>query len=186
MFKIIRVIILLLILASVWTTVAIQRTVVQDWQGTLDIKIIPVIADDRPTTRKFVEKIDERYFRNIKRYLEAQAKKYDVNLENNLNIEITEAISDVPPTVPENGASRFDIIIWSLKLRWWAWQHQLDDHHIAQIRLYVLYQSPSDRTPLAHSTGLQNGLIGLINTRANRQNISLHQVTSYTTSKPTI
>ena len=43
-------------------------------------------------------------------------------------------------------------------------------------RIYTLYQSPDDGNPLPHSTGLQNGLIGLVNARAVGTRRSLHQV----------
>ena len=176
MFKKIRIIVLLLILASVSSTVLLQKSITHDWQGSLDIRIIPVIADQKQQTSSFVNTLKARQFQNIERYLIAQGKHYKLNLNNSLNIQLEAPISNIPPTAPQTDASRLSIILWSLKLKWWAWQNQLNDHHIAQVRIYILYQSPDDGISLPHSTGLQNGLIGLVNARAIGTRRSLHQV----------
>ena len=176
MFKKIRIIILLLILASVSSTLLLQKNIAQDWQGTLDIRIIPVIADQKTQTQSFINTLKDRQFSNIKRYLIGQAKTYGINLENSLNIKLEDPITTIPPVVPGHESSRLDIMQWSLKLKWWAWKNELPDHHLGQIRIYILYQSPVDGYALPHSTGLQNGLIGLINARAVAQRRSLHEV----------
>lgn len=176
MFKSIRIVILLLILGSVASTVILQRNVARDWQGTLDIRIIPVLADQSANTMRFTDSLILRDFEPIKKYLNIQARQYDVDLQHSLNIKIENTITDIPPIVPAKNASRLDIILWSLKLKWWAWRHQLDDHHIAQIRLYILYQSPDDKQSLPHSTGLQNGLLGLVNARAFKQHKPIHNI----------
>ena len=176
MFKKIRIATLLIILMSVVSTLLIQKDITQNWQGTLDIRIIPVIADQAPQTKKFVESLNDRKFRDIGRFLISQAKKYDINLQNSFNIQLSSPIYNIPPKVPDNNANRLDIILWSLKLKWWAWKNKPNDHKISQIRLYVLYQNPDDNVALPHSTGLQNGLIGLINARATRKYESLHRV----------
>ena len=43
-----------------------------DWQGTLDIRIIPVIADAKQQTRDYVETLNQQHFEDIERYLIAQ------------------------------------------------------------------------------------------------------------------
>lgn len=166
MFKAARVAILLLVLASVWTTMTLQRNVSRDWQGTIDIKIVPVIADQHPNTKKFVAGLTARDFASIDKYLVAQAMRYQRNLDYSLNITLTKPIEAIPPLPPKRSEGKLAIMIWSLKLRWWAWRNEPDDHHSLQTRLYVLYQSPDQNQRLPHSTGLQNGLIGLIHARA--------------------
>jgi len=174
MFKIIRILVLLIILASVWTTLSLQRNVSGDWQGLIDIKIIPVVADTSANTKQFVDQLNERDFTEIERYLIAQGKRHEQDLQSVLKISLGEPISNPPPLTPGIGDNTLDIVVWSLKLRWWAWQNETDDYHATQIRMCVLYQSPEDDTPLPHSTGLQNGLIGLIQARAQTRDRSLH------------
>jgi len=176
MFKIIRITILLLILASVISTLLIQKNIVRDWQGTLDIRIIPIIADQKKQTEEYVHLVTDEQFSDIKKYLMVEAKKHHLDLQHSLNIKLEDAITNIPPKLPENSSSRFDVMLWSLKLKWWAWRNQLEDHNVAQIRIYVLYQSPNEKQRLSHSTGLQNGLIGLVNVRASKEQQALHQI----------
>jgi len=175
-FKKIRIVILLIVLMSALSTLLIQKSLTQDWQGTLDIRIIPVLADQELQTERFVNSLNINKFRDVERFLVSQAKNYNLNLQNSFNIQLEEPINSIPPKVPSSSASRLDIILWSLKLKWWARQNKPSNHNIAQVRLYILYQSPQDGVALPHSTGLQNGLIGLVNARAIRKRESLHRV----------
>ena len=176
MFKFFRIAILLFVLSSVASTLLLQRNIVRDWNGALDIRIIPVIADQKDLTAQYVESLSEKDFTDISKYLVVQAKRYDLNLQSSFNVKLEDAINDLPPPVPSNQASRFDIALWSLKLKWWSWRNQLNDHHVSQIRLYILYQTPNDSQPLPHSTGLRNGLIGLVNARTQKQQRTLHPI----------
>ena len=76
MFKAIRISLLLLVLVTVASTVLIQRDVAADWQGLIDIRIIPVVADDKPQTLKYVNKLSARQFKDIEPFLVSQANKY--------------------------------------------------------------------------------------------------------------
>lgn len=176
MFKALRIAVLMIILVMVASTVLVQRNVSADWRGLIDIRIIPVLADNKPQTQAYVDKLSARQFKDIENFLVAQARTYNLNLENGFNIQLEDSISDVPPQIPAPDSSRLTITLWSLNLKWWAWRHQLDDHSVRQIRLYVLYQSPAKNVKLGHSTGLQNGLLGLVNARAENKQSSLHQV----------
>jgi len=175
-FKKIRIAILLIVFMSVLSTLLIQKNLTQNWQGTLDIRIIPVLADQAPQTKKFVSSLNTKKFRDIERFLVFEAKKYNLNLQNSFNIQLEKPINSIPPIVPDSNASRLNIILWSLKLKWWAWRNKPNNHNIAQVRLYILYQSPQNGFALPHSTGLQNGLIGLANARAAKEREPLHKV----------
>jgi len=158
-----------MVLVSVWTTVNLQRNVTRDWQGTIDIKIVPIVADQNIKTQEFVGGLRERDFNAVSEYLVAQAKRYQRDLTHSLNITLDDPVEAVPPLTPSSSEGRLAIMLWSLKLRWWAWRHRPDDYHSLQTRLYVLYQTPKHNQALPHSTGLQNGLIGLIHARAKPQ-----------------
>jgi len=176
MFKTIRIFILLIILGSVASTLWIQKNLGQDWSGTLDIRLIPVVADQKPQTQRFIDKLTVSDFDDIHIYLKKQGEHFGVDLQYGLNITLEEQTTNTPPVVPNANSSRLEILLWSLRLKWWAWKNQLEDHHLAQTRIYILYQSPEKNKPLAHSTGLQNGLIGLVNARASTSQQPLHQI----------
>ncbi|MFT4629869.1 MAG: hypothetical protein ACI9WC_003479 [Arenicella sp.] len=170
MFKFVRITILSLILASVASTVLLQRNVSSGWIGTLDLRIIPIVADDSPTTLSYVENLEQADFDNIERYLIRQAARYKTDLSHGLNIRLSKPIYNVPPVTPRPDSSSLEIGLWSLSLRWWAWRNQPSDYHNSQIRLYVLYQDTDGGVSLAHSIGLRNALIGLIYARVNDSN----------------
>lgn len=176
MFKLIRVTILLLVLASVASTFLLQRNVSSDWSGALDIRIIPIVADAKPATLKYVRALEQTDFDNIKHYLIRQAVSYERNLTDGFDFRLSEPIVNIPPVPPSPDSGGLEIAMWSLSLRWWAWRNQADDYHSSQIRLYVLYQDPDAGVALAHSTGLRNGLIGLIQARVNNSTAKFHNL----------
>jgi hypothetical protein len=140
------------------------------------IKVIPVIVDDRLDTAKFANSLRPKDFQEVGLYLEQSGKRYGLDLSNVIEVDLEAPINSVPPGVPDASSSRLDRMLWSLRLRWWAWKNQLDDHQDYHIRLFMLYQSPARGVQLGHSTGLRNGLIGLINARALRSNKRFHNV----------
>ncbi len=168
-FKIIRISILLLILIGVWKHFDSQKKIIQNWKGTQDLVITPINYDQSSNTQEGIARLTERQFYEINEYFGKQAKRYNLNLSNSIRIRLGKSIDSIPPALPPIGASRWDIILWSLRLRWWAWQNQTDDSHSSQINLFVMYSSPEKGVRLPHSTGLQKGLIGLIHASAHQQ-----------------
>ena len=176
MFKSLRILALLIVLMSVLATYMLQRNINKNWSGARSIKIIPVYADDKPSTHDFVESIKVEDFQEIVSYLEKNASVYDLDLSNALLIDLEAPIDKLPPALPDPQSGYLSQVLWSLKLRWWAWQHEGDDYSDGQIRLFVMYQSPVENVRLPHSTGLRNGLLGLIHARALRKDKRLHNV----------
>ena len=176
MFKSLRILALLIVLMSVLGTYLLQQNINKNWSGTRSIQIIPVYADDKQSTRDFIASIKADDFQEIISYLEQNASVYNLDLSNALLIDLQAPIDEVPPALPNTDDGYLSQIWWSLKLRWWAWRHESSNHSDTQIRLFVMYQSPAENIRLPHSTGLRNGLLGLINARAQRSDKRLHNV----------
>lgn len=176
MFKILRIILLLLVLASVLGTYLTHQAVAKDWTGEIIIKVIPVLADNNLNTRSFVTSLEPKDFEEVSQYLNQSAKRYGLDLSRVIRLELEAPISSVPPSLPEVSDGLLTQIIWALRLRWWSWNNQLNDHEDNHIRLFMLYQSPADGVQLGHSTGIRNGLIGLINARAFQASKRFHNV----------
>lgn len=87
-----------------------------------------------------------------------------------MTIRLSEEITNIPPLPPQKNNSALNVIFWSLKMRWWAWRNSPEDTHSQQVLLYVLYNKPVIGKRLPHSTGLQKGLIGIIQAFAGKQN----------------
>jgi hypothetical protein len=61
-----------------------------------------------------------------------------------------------------------EVIAWNLKMRWWVYRSTDTVGLGPLVKMFVLYFDPAQSKRLAHSTGLQKGLIGRVNTFAAR------------------
>ncbi len=176
MFKLLRILILLFVLASVYSTYLIQQNIVSDWNGFITIKIVPVNVDGSRATQRYIDTLDIKDFEEVERYLIKSAESYGVDINNGMSIELEPALSSPPPPLPKLDSGFISTSFWSLRMRFWAWRNQAADHESSFIRLYMLYQSPASATRLPHSTGLRKGLLGLINVRAKNSAKRFHNV----------
>jgi hypothetical protein len=53
-------------------------------------------------------------------------------------------------------------MLWSLKLRYWAWSVSRQTPEPQDVRLFVLYHDPAVTPTVPHSLGLTKGLIGVV------------------------
>ncbi len=70
----------------------------------------------------------------------------------------------VPPQIPDQ-PTPLSMIVWSLKLRLWAWRIDKAQAPVQDIQLFVLYFDKS-RTIVDHSYVMQKGYIGVVNAYA--------------------
>ncbi|MDT8370407.1 MAG: hypothetical protein RQ783_00245 [Gammaproteobacteria bacterium] len=76
---------------------------------------------------------------------------------------LSQAITVHPPTPPTDRSAILQVIIWSIKLRYWAYQNTPDSlFNKNRIRLHVNYHQAKENQALEHSLGLQKGLIGIV------------------------
>jgi hypothetical protein len=68
-------------------------------------------------------------------------------------------------------------MLWSLKLRYWSWSVDRGaDPPSSDVEIFVRYFDPEATPRLAHSLGLQKGLIGVVNAFADRQQSGSNRV----------
>ena len=67
-------------------------------------------------------------------------------------------------------------MVWSLKLRYWASQHDHFDRAKPNIRLFALFHDPARTPVLAHSLGLEKGMLGVANVFASRRQAGSNNV----------
>jgi hypothetical protein len=53
-------------------------------------------------------------------------------------------------------------MLWSLKLRYWAWRVSMHANEPQDVRIFVLYHDPALTPVVPHSLGLVKGLIGVV------------------------
>ena len=167
MFRKIRILILLLVLATVGLSTWRDNARLTAWEHSIHVAIYPIAADDSPGTRRFISELDKESFAEISQWLQGESNRYGKSVLQPIAIHLAPPVIDQPPLAPRN-ASTLDAILWSLKLRWWAAQHDQIDGPKPQVRLFVLFHDPQRQSVLPHSTGLNKGQVGTIHAFASR------------------
>jgi hypothetical protein len=160
-FKTLRVAILLLILLIVAVTTWQDRYRSTRWREPLYVSIYPIDADSSQATAYYVDNVNTERFNTLEQFFEREAQRYRLNIEQPVRIRLRAQLHDVPPQrAPDAGV--FGTVIWSLKLRYWAWHASGHVNEPEDIRIFVLYHDPALTQTVPHSLGLAKGLIGVV------------------------
>lgn len=158
----IRILILLGILAGALGFTWLEQWMARGWRVPLEVELTPIPGDASATTAAYLAALDAGQFADIPVFLEREIARYGAPVSPAIRLTLRPASQQHPPAPPANG-NVLSTMWWSLHLRWWAyrqsgqWQPQL-----GTVRLFVLYHAADDTTRLAHSLGLQKGLIGVV------------------------
>lgn len=161
MFRKLRILILLFVLATVALEAWRANTRVTTWEQTVLVGIYPIAADDSPTTARFVADLDGRQFEEVAVWAQAQSRDYGKAVLRPVSMTLATPLTDRPPS-PHGTPGAIDAMLWSLKLRWWASRHDAITGPKPDVRLFVLFHDPDRTALLPHSTGLAKGRIGVI------------------------
>lgn len=168
MFRKFRILLLLLVLATVGLGAWRANSRLTAWEHSVHVAIYPIAADDSPATTRFVNELNADSFAEIGEWLQEESKRHERAVLQPVMLHLAPALNEKPPLPPQPG-SALDILQWSLQLRWWASRHDAIAGPKPQVRLFVLFHDP-ERTPaLPHSTGLSQGQLGVIHAFASRQ-----------------
>ena len=138
-----------------------------DWDKPLDVVIYSINGDGSTASQKYIDKLENTDFNDIEVFFEREAKHHNLKLKKPVDISLAGELKEKPP-MPPRGASKLSIMLWSLKLRYWAWKN--DNYPYPEdIVIYVLYFDPEKTPTVAHSLGLQKGLIGVVNAFASKE-----------------
>jgi hypothetical protein len=176
MFKAVRISILLLILFFVSVSTWLTQARSTDWNDSLWVKIYPINADGSLETGRYVRDLVVDNFRSIEDFLARESGRFGRTLPRPVRMELGQEISEQPPALGENPGS-LDIVLWSLKLRWWAADvTEAQDKPDPDVRIFVRYHSPRDEVVLENSVGLQKGMVGIVNAYASRRHSGANNV----------
>jgi hypothetical protein len=160
---------LLLVLAAVALDSWLTRTRTTSWEKPLRATVYPIVGDGRPSTREYVAQLRRDDFVSIEAFLQREGRRYGVSLAEPLRVRLGPILDRLPPLPPDD-RNALGVIVWSLKLRGWAWRRESGQPRPhSQIRLFVLYYDPETSPQLAHSLGLREGLIGVVHAFATRE-----------------
>jgi len=161
MWRRLRIAILLLILLFVALNTYFDRVYSTDWNIPLRIAAFPIDADGSEATARYIRQLPPDAFQRIETFFEREAKEYGLQMERPIRVTLAPPLPQRPPTLDPR-AGRLSVLLWSLKMRYWAWRVDAPPGPAPDIKLFVLYHDPAISPALPHSLGLQKGLIGVV------------------------
>lgn len=167
MFRKIRILVLLLILLFVAVRTWQSNARVTSWEQPVIVALYPIAADDAPETADFIKALDDNSFKEIENWVEKEAERHGVVRRKPVGIWLEPQVMEKPPVLSRT-PNTLEAILWSLKLRWWAyWHDKMKENIKPHVRLFVYFHSQDDAVP--HSVGLTEGKIGVIHVFASRK-----------------
>ena len=161
MWRILRISILLLILATVAQQTFLE-TADLDWKDNFYVAVYPVNADGSGEVGAYIKALTREDFEPMAEYFAEEGARYNLGMRRPVEVQLGEVVTEIPPAPPTDG-SIFSTMIWSLKFRWFAWNNSPKVSVKPDIRLYLLYHDPATTSTLTHSTALNKGRIGRVN-----------------------
>jgi len=124
--------------------------------------VYPVNGDRREITSAYIESLSNESFDSIRGFMRREAERYKADLVTPVDVFLGPQVSTLPPAPPKGGATA-GIIVWSLKLRYWAWRNDDYPGSRPDIRIFAVFYDPATTQQVEHSVGLKEGLIGVAN-----------------------
>jgi len=176
MFKAVRITVLLLILFFVAVSTWLTQSRSTDWNNSLWVKVYPINADGSEESARYITTLDTADFAGIEAFIARETERYGKTVNQPLRVELGREIREQPPVIsPDFGV--LDIMLWSLKMRWWASSAAGEQDSIEpDVRIFVRYHRPQDAYVLENSVGLQKGMVGIVNARASRKHRGMNNV----------
>jgi hypothetical protein len=131
------------------------------WHNPLYVAIYPIAADDSPITKAYVAALDGERFKPIDRFFAREAERYHLDAREPIKTRLRAELNERPPQRAAD-AGLLATVLWSLRLRFWAWRVSGHTHDPEDIRVFVLYHDPALTPTVPHSLGLSKGLIGVV------------------------
>jgi len=166
-FKAFRIFILLMIFTGVALGAWRAKTQSVEWKYTLPVNIYLINGDGSQVAEEYLRNLTAEDFKPIETFMRDEAARYGRSENASIEIRLGGTIADQPPVPPRDG-SALEVIVWSLQMRWWAYRNADSKGPGQQVKMFLLYFDPALSKRLAHSTGLQKGLIGRVNSFASR------------------
>lgn len=161
MWRRIRIALLSLVLAFVAIDQWLSQYRAADWSQPLHVVVYPIDGDGLAATKTYIAQLERQDFVAVEDFFAREGGRYGLANHQPVVIDLAPEIDERPPEIPD-GRSTLGIMLWSLRLRYWAWR--VDDYvgPAADVRLFVSYFDPESTPRLDHSTGLRKGMIGVI------------------------
>ncbi|MGI8739775.1 MAG: hypothetical protein ACR2KU_09100 [Gammaproteobacteria bacterium] len=162
-YRSLRIVVLLMILAAAAIYTQEQRLVSRGWYTPLHVTIYPINADGDAATADYIAALSTDDFADIDAFMARESERYDIITSTPTTTRPGAEVEAIPPAPPASDANVVNVMLWSLRLRLWAlWSTSDDDHGANGVRMFMLYHAPKTGQRLAHSLGLEKGLLGVV------------------------
>lgn len=161
MLRAIRIAVLLYLLAFVAVGTLIESREATNWDYALRVVVYPVAGDSGARVQQHIAALADARFASLENFIEREAQRHELPLERPLRITIAD-VTDIRIPQLERGATRLEILWWSLRMRWTAtrlaWRSELPSPDIS---LFAVYHDTDSNSVLDSSTALRKGLIAI-------------------------
>lgn len=161
-FRLVRILFLLCMLLAVAGMSYWERLAVTQWMRPLEVVIYPVDGDASDAVRGYLDRLDAARFAEIGAFIEKQSERYAGKRMPLSPLRLGREIGETPPTPRSVDRNAMQSLLWSLRLRYYAFRHTPFLDGLGRIKLFVVYHRGEMDVPLQHSLGLQKGLIGVV------------------------
>jgi hypothetical protein len=160
MWKKLRIAVLLFVLVVVAANAWYDQHRVHAWRQAVYVGIFPMAGDGSAVTRAYVAGLARGEYAAIPEFFSEEARRIGLALTDPVRIEVYGSPPNLPPAPPTG--SMLATVWWSLKIRYYAWHYGVPPSGPRPvIRMFVVYHDPALSPSLAHSAGLEKGLIGV-------------------------
>lgn len=167
-FRKLRILFLLFILLLVAVSTWLNELRTTDWDRPLVVAIYPINGDSSNASREYIASLSIDDFEPIETFFQQEAAHYGLVLSEPFELLLAPELKEGPPAPPED-RNLPGVMWWSLKMRYWAWRIARSGGPAADIQMFVLYHDAVANPRLAHSLGLQKGLLGVVHAFGSRQ-----------------
>jgi hypothetical protein len=176
-FRRLRIFILLFILATAAFSTWRAKARVADWRYPLRVAIYPINGDQSAATAAYIASLKTETFKPIADFLDEEAKRYGVAMSYGqpVSLSLAPEVKNQPPD-PPLGGNVFRVILWSLQLRYWAYRADTSGAMNPHIKMFVRCFDPATHEIVPNSLGLEQGMIGVVNTYASAKMDKRNQV----------
>lgn len=158
-----RIAVLLTLLLIVAAATLWERHLLSSWRIPVEVEIYPINGDGSTVSAAYLQALEVARFQEIAEFITSQSERYWVKLKPPVMFTLHAPVRGLPPLAPSAGANPLKIMLWSLKLRYWAYRHQAGWRpRFGIVRMFVLYHVAQEGQPLDHSIGLRKGGIGIV------------------------
>ncbi len=176
MFKALRISILLIVLFFVSVSTWLTQARSTDWNNSLWVKVYPINGDGSTASRDYIDGLSLDVFEPIEAFLSREVDRFGRPLARPVRMELGTEIREQPPSLSD-APSGLDVMLWSLKMRWWASSiTDGQDGPDPDVRIFVRYHAPREEVVLENSVGLQKGMVGIVNAYASRRHAGANNV----------